>query len=54
MSQQIQDPLEKWQYRIFRWLLFILFLATVYKVLDYELHLKQFLSQVGAYISAKF
>jgi hypothetical protein len=34
-----KDPFEKWQYRIFRITLLILFLATAAKLIDSELHI---------------
>jgi hypothetical protein len=33
------DPLDKYQFMVFRWLLFLIFFATVLKVLDEHLHL---------------
>ncbi len=36
----LKDPFEKWQFLIFRTLLFILFLAGVWKLLAYELGLR--------------
>jgi hypothetical protein len=38
-----KDPLDVWQYRIFRWVLFILFIVTAIKLLDSELHIRQIL-----------
>jgi hypothetical protein len=43
-DNRFRDRFEQWQYRIFRWVLFILFLATVYKLLDSELHIGQIVS----------
>jgi hypothetical protein len=42
----IKAPLEQWQYRIFQIVLFILFLATAYKLLDSELHLTRFFHSI--------
>ena len=44
----MQDPLENLQYRIFKWVLFILFLATVYRLLDHDLGLTRVISSLLA------
>jgi hypothetical protein len=45
-DMNFKDPLDMWQYRIFRILLFILFLATVYKILDHEFHLTRLIYSI--------
>ena len=44
-----KDPFDMWQYRIFKIVLFILFLATVYKILDHELHITHFIYSIMGY-----
>ena len=39
-----KDSFDDWQYRIFRIVLFILFLAAAYRLLDSELHLSRLIS----------
>lgn len=39
LGMDFKDTLERWQDRIFKVVLFILFLAAAYKLLDSELHL---------------
>ncbi len=41
-----KDSLDVWQYRIFRWVLFILFLFGVLKLVDDQLHIRQFLRRL--------
>lgn len=44
-----QDPLENLQYRIFKWVLFILFLAAVYRLLDHDLGITHAVSSLLGY-----
>jgi hypothetical protein len=39
------NRLEQWQYQIFKLVLFILFLVTVYRLLDHELRISQLLAR---------
>ena len=39
-----KDRLEKAQYLIFKWVLFIIFLASAYQLLDSHIHISRFLS----------
>jgi hypothetical protein len=43
-----KDKLDWWQFRIFKWVLFLLFLIGIYKLLDVELHITQFLFRLLA------
>jgi hypothetical protein len=38
-----KDRLDYWQFRIFKWVLFLFFLIGIYKLLDTELHITKFL-----------
>jgi hypothetical protein len=40
-NNNFKDPFDRIQYLIFKVLLLLLFLATVYKILDYEFHISQ-------------
>jgi hypothetical protein len=44
-----RDPFDEWQYRIFKFVLFILFLATAYKLLDHELHITKLIRSIFGY-----
>jgi hypothetical protein len=50
----VDNSLEIWQYVIFKWVLFILFLATAYKLLNNELHINEFAGRVWTLISDVF
>lgn len=39
-----RDPFDECQYRIFRWLLFILFIYYALQFLDSHIHLRRFIS----------
>jgi hypothetical protein len=41
-NNSFKDPFDKWQYLIFRCVLFILFLITVFKIIDSEIHISRF------------
>jgi hypothetical protein len=43
------DHHDYWQYRIFKAVLFIIFLASTYKLLDHELHVTQFVYSILGY-----
>lgn len=45
-DSRFRDRFDVWQYFIFRLLLFILFLAAVYKILDHELHVTQLIKRL--------
>lgn len=40
------NRLEEWQYQIFKLALFILFLLTVYRLLDHELRISELLARL--------
>jgi hypothetical protein len=42
-----KDPLEVLQYRIFKWVLFIIFLASAYQLLDSHIHFSHLLPFLG-------
>ena len=48
------DPLDKYQFIVFRWLLFLIFFATVLKVLDEHLRLKIHLKELIDYLANRF
>lgn len=43
--------LDEWQYKIFQWVLFILFLNLVFRILDHELHLTHYFKVIAGMVS---
>jgi len=48
-DNRFRDPLDEWQFRIFKWVLFILFLSTAYRILDHDLHITRLVYSVLGY-----
>ena len=48
-DMRFTDPLDKLQYRIFKWVLFIFFLATTFKLVNSEIHITQFVYSMLGY-----
>jgi hypothetical protein len=42
----MSNDFDMWQYTIFKWVLFILFLAAAYRLLNNDLHLNQFFGRL--------
>lgn len=47
------DFLDRWQYLIFKTVLFILFLWAAYRLLDTHLHISDLVSKTTRYLTAK-
>jgi hypothetical protein len=45
-TQNGRDRLDEWQYRIFRWVIFIIFLATAYELLDNHIHIGHLIAKI--------
>jgi len=54
LNPTFADPLDKYQFVVFRWLLFLIFVATALKVLDEHLHLKVHLRELIDYLANRF
>lgn len=48
------DPLDRYQYLAFRWLLFIIFLVMAFKMLDEHIHLTRHFRQFVLWLSRMF
>jgi hypothetical protein len=46
MKQPVKQPdfLDRWQYQIFRWVLFIISLWVMFELLDSHIHILRFVS----------
>jgi hypothetical protein len=52
-SDQFLEPLDRYQYLIFKWILFIIFVATALEVLERHLHLKTNVKRVVKWLVQK-
>ena len=50
----LTDSLDRYQFAVFRWLLFLIFLVTALRVLDEHLHLKVHLKELIDYLTDRF
>jgi len=51
LDPKFTNPLDRYQFAVFRWLLFLIFVATALKVLDEHLHLKDHLKELIDYLA---
>ena len=54
LDPMLADSLDRYQFAVFRWLLFLIFVATALKVLDEHLHLKVLLKKLIDYLPDRF
>jgi hypothetical protein len=44
------DPLEKYQFLVFRWVIFIIFVVTAFEILDKHIHVKAHARKMAVYM----